>query len=64
MIGLEDRRTLARDIEQARKQGARLQQACEVAGISERTLQRWEAAEGLRKGDGRPEAVRPTPSMR
>lgn len=61
MIGLQDRRTLARDIAQAHDDGARLKQACEVAGISVRTLQRWQAHEGLQKGDGRPQALRPTP---
>jgi hypothetical protein len=33
MIGLEDRRILARDIEAAHQAGARLRLACEVAGI-------------------------------
>lgn len=61
MIGLEDRRTLAQDIAQAHERGARLAAACEVAGISVRTLQRWKAQEGLQKGDGRPQALRPTP---
>jgi putative transposase len=62
MIALEDRRNLAQDIELARDAGAGLQQACEVAGIDARTLQRWKAKEGLSKGDGRPAAVRPAPS--
>lgn len=35
---------------------------CEIAGIDQRTLQRWNAQEGLSKGDGRPAAVRPLPS--
>jgi putative transposase len=61
MIGLEDRQSLARDIEVARQAGARLRLACEVAGIDVRTLQRWKAHEGLVSGDGRPAAVRPTP---
>lgn len=61
MIGLEDRRSMARDIEQAHKDGARLAAACELAGISERTLQRWKARQGLQTGDGRPQALRPTP---
>ena len=60
MIGLEDRRSLAQGIQIAHRAGARLHQACEVAGIDVRTLQRWRA-EGLRRGDGRPQAVRPTP---
>jgi len=41
--------------------GARLRLACEIAGIDERTLQRWKARQGLVAGDGRPQAVRPTP---
>ena len=62
MIGLEDRRSLARDIEVAHQAGARLHKACEVAGIEVRTLQRWKAGCGLASGDGRPDAVRPTPA--
>lgn len=62
MIGLEDRRSLAQGIQIARDAGARLKQVCEVAGIDARTLQRWNAQEGLTKGDGRPTAVHPKPS--
>ena len=70
MIGLEDRRSLAHDIDAAHKAGARLRLACEVAGIDERTLQRWKACAGLAaaglqaalQGDGRPQAVRPVPA--
>jgi transposase InsO family protein len=62
MIGLEDRRNIAQDIEVAHRSGARLQKACEVAGIDVRTLQRWKAGDGLQAGDGRPAAVRPTPA--
>ena len=62
MIGLEDRRNLAQDIDTAHSAGARLRLACSIAGIDERTLQRWKAYEGLVGGDGRPKAVRPTPS--
>ena len=62
MIGLEDRRVLARDIHTAHTAGARLQLACETAGIELRTLQRWNAHAGLVAGDGRPAAVRPRPS--
>ena len=61
MIGLEDRRSLAQDIETAHSAGARLSLACGIAGIDERTLQRWKAHEGLVEGDGRPQAVRPVP---
>lgn len=61
MIGLEDRQTLAQDIDTAHGAGARLAPACEVAGIDLRTLQRWKAQEGLTAGDGRPQAARPIP---
>lgn len=62
MIGLEDRQTIARDVEQACKAGARLEEACAVAGLSSRTLQRWQAGSGLSSGDRRPTATRPLPS--
>ena len=62
MIGLEDRQALARDIHIAHGAGARLLLACEIAGIALRTLQRWKAVGGLVSGDGRPLAVRATPS--
>jgi putative transposase len=62
MIGLEDRQALARHIEAAHAAGARLELACETAGIDVRTLQRWKAQDGLVSGDGRPTAARPTPS--
>ena len=62
MIGLEDRQALARDIHAAHRAGARFKPACETAGIEVRTLQRWKLAHGLVSGDGRPQAVRPTPA--
>ena len=62
MIGLEDRQALALDIATAHAHGARLQPACEIAGIDVRTLQRWKARAGLTAGDGRPQARRPVPS--
>ena len=62
MIVLEDRQAIAQNIEQARRNGARLQPACEAAGISLRTLQRWKAGRGLLRGDGRLEAIRPVPA--
>ena len=62
MIVLEDRQALARNIHCAHSAGARLKLACETAGIELRTLQRWKAREGLMEGDGRPQAVRPTPT--
>jgi putative transposase len=62
MITLEDRQALARDIDQAHAAGARLHQACMIAGIDVRTLQRWKVQDGLRVGDGRPGALRPPPA--
>lgn len=62
MIGLGDRRTVARNILAVQSSGARLRLACETAGIDVRTLQRWNAGEGLTAGDGRPAAVRPVPA--
>jgi hypothetical protein len=62
MIGLEDRRIVAQDILKAHSSGARLRLACETAGIDLRTLQRWQAGDGLKTGDGRPAAVRPIPA--
>jgi transposase InsO family protein len=62
MITLEDRQALARDIHAAHTAGARLDRACEVAGITLRTLQRWQAAGDEIREDGRPCAVRPTPA--
>jgi putative transposase len=62
MIGLQDRQNLVQNITQARRSGARLRPACEIAGIDVRTLQRWQAGPGLVSGDGRPQAARPAPS--
>lgn len=62
MIRLEDRQTVARHIHQAQSAGARLEPACEIAGIDVRTLQRWKAGTGLVQGDARPRTVRPLPS--
>ncbi len=62
MISLEDRQRIARWVEEAHRDGARLQRACAEAGIIVRTLQRWKRAEGLEHGDRRPQAVRPAPA--
>ena len=62
MIRLEDRQKLAQHIEQAHSAGARLKPACKLAGIDVRTSQRWKAGAGLERGDGRPQAVHPTPT--
>ena len=61
MIGLEDRQALAQNIDVAHIAGARLKPACKIAGIDLRTLQRWQAADGIKGGDRRPQAVRPVP---
>ena len=61
MIALDDRTTLAQNIDTAHAAGARLRLACEVAGIDLRTLQRWKASSGLVEGDGRLQSVHPTP---
>ena len=61
MISLVDRQALAQNIDTARQSGARLHPACQSAGITPRTLQRWNTHGGLESGDGRPQAVRPTP---
>lgn len=59
MTGLEDRRSLVSNIDQACMSGARMAQACATVGITLRTLQRWKG-EGS-AGDRRPTAVRPPP---
>ena len=41
MIGLEDRQTMVQHIKTAHTAGARLRPACEIAGISVRTFERW-----------------------
>ena len=62
MIALEDRQRMAQWIEHARREGAQLSAACELAGITPRTLQRWKADAGLERGDARAHAVRPQPA--
>ena len=62
MICLEDRQQLAQWLEEAHKAGARLDQACTLAGVTVRTLQRWQAGNGLEEGDRRPTAERPIPA--
>ena len=62
MTTLEDRRNMAEMIEQAHDDGASLYKACQTAGITVRTLQRWQTEDGAIKADARPEAERPTPS--
>src|ERR1019366_1774966 len=50
------------EIEHARMVGARLAEACALAGLDSRTIQRWRAGDGLTRGDRRPDAVRPAAS--
>lgn len=61
MILVEDRQIIAKRIAQAHAKGARLEAACELAGIDVRTLQRWKR-KGLERGDQRPHAVRRMPA--
>ena len=61
MIGPEDRLALARNIDVAHTVGARLKPACKIVGIDLRTLLRWQAADGLVSGGGRPQAAHPVP---
>lgn len=62
MTRQEDRQTPIQDIQQAHAAGARLDQACALAGIDARTLQRWQAGDGAVHDDRRPDAERPTPN--
>jgi hypothetical protein len=62
MTRLEDRQTLVNDIKQACAEGARLEPACELAGIDPGTFRHWQAGDGLTHGDRRPGADRPTPT--
>lgn len=49
------------DIVEARREGARLRPACEIAGLSLRTYRRWTVS-GAVQGDGRAGAEHPAPS--
>jgi len=62
MTRLEDRQTLIQEIDAARANGARQAEACVLAGIDPRTIQRWRKNDGTTLGDRRPDAVRPAPS--
>lgn len=61
MIGLSDRKNAVILIEQAVKQGARQNAACQVLGLSVRTIQRWKQEDDV-KVDGRTTADRPAPA--
>lgn len=60
MIALEDRQQMTSWIHEAQAAGARRAPACALLGIDARTLQRWQAGDGLSRGDRRPLAERPT----
>lgn len=61
MISATDRRNAIELINEACANGARLTPACELLGLSARTVQRW-TREGEVGEDQRPRAVRPTPA--
>lgn len=61
MIALPQRQQLVADILEAQQAGARLGAACEELGISVRSFERWHVS-GAVRADGRPQAVRPTPT--
>ena len=62
MIALEDRLALTQSIQVAHEAGARRHTACQTAGVSLRTLQRWKASGEPERGDARPSAVRALPA--
>ncbi len=61
MTSADDRQKAIELIDEARKNGARLEPACEIMGISERTYQRW-VEQGPNSKDKRPSAKRKTPA--
>ena len=62
MTRLEDRQTLMAEITTACAAGARLAPACALAGIDQRTFQRWRAGDSQVRTDRRPSAVRLRPA--
>lgn len=60
MIPYPERLQVKSWIDEACEAGARRKQACELLGLSIRTLQRWVEGDTI-KPDGRPGAVRPPP---
>ena len=60
LIPLTDRQKHAQLISKAVESGARQDKACEVIGLSTRTLQRWRT-DGVIGEDKRPTAIRPEP---
>lgn len=66
MTSLEDRQQMSELIAQACSAGARLAAACELCGLSERTLQRWRsrATGGVLGGRSTPPCPSPKPLTR
>jgi len=62
MTPAQDRRHIAALIDEATAAGARQSVACAALGLSPRSLQRWQDAEGGIRDDLRPVADRPTPA--
>jgi putative transposase len=64
MIGVSDRMKAIELINEAVQSGARLEKACEVLGIHDRTYKRWvgQLKETNSVEDGRPNAIRPEPA--
>ena len=62
MTAREERQRVMVEIARARAAGARLSAACREAGISARTWQRWQDADGHVLADARPQAERATPA--
>lgn len=63
MTRTPDRQEILATVAHAQRGGARLAEAARIAGISERTLRRWRAAEARGSGDDqRVHATRPRPS--
>jgi hypothetical protein len=60
LIPLTDRQKHARLISKVVAAGVRQDKACEVIGLSTRTLQRWRIDRGIGE-DKRPIAIRPEP---
>ncbi len=61
LITLPDRQHNVKLINEAILSGARQHKACEVIGLSVRTLQRWQADGGVVE-DKRPRAIRAAPA--
>ena len=61
MTSASDRKEIIALVNEAMEAGARCAAACEVLGVSPRTLQRWRDPTGEISEDRRPDAARPVP---